>query len=288
MTDIAFVTTCKGRLHHLRETLPLIVAEQPAEIVVVDYACPDGAGDWVESHHPSVRVVRVTEDPGFCLPRARNFGARHSRSPWIVFIDADVKIRPGWVEWMQRGLTPAGFYRAATEDGRTDREAYGTIICPRQGFETVGGYDEAFRGWGGEDDDFYDQLRLSGFAQRTYPHRFVQPIRHSDAERTRFQSVQDVNHFALVNSVYRQIKIQLMYFSEGGGQLALDRRLSLMAGIKDRLAGWDPATGRCDFGIEVDASAPPVDAFEIRKKLTLRFSISRADVEAARKSTGRS
>jgi hypothetical protein len=47
MTDVAFITTCKGGLHPIQETLPLIAAGSPAEIVVVDYGCPQGMGDWL-------------------------------------------------------------------------------------------------------------------------------------------------------------------------------------------------------------------------------------------------
>ena len=92
MNTIALITTCKGRLHHLRETLPLMASQGADEIVVVDYGCPDGAGDWVEREFPGVRVVRVDDDPGFCLPRARNAGARASSARWLAFVDADVKL----------------------------------------------------------------------------------------------------------------------------------------------------------------------------------------------------
>ena len=66
---IAFVTTCKGRLHHVRETLPLIAQQAPDEIIVVDYGCPDRVGDWVTANVPQARVVRVDDDPGFSLAR---------------------------------------------------------------------------------------------------------------------------------------------------------------------------------------------------------------------------
>lgn len=52
MKKLTYITTCKGRLHHLQETLPL-VANQPAiSLVVVDYGCPDHAGEWVAKQFP--------------------------------------------------------------------------------------------------------------------------------------------------------------------------------------------------------------------------------------------
>ena len=80
MSTIAFVTTCKGRLHHIRQTLPRFLAEKPDEVIVVDYGCPDMAGDWVEENHPAAKVVRVTDDPEFCAARARNMGGRAARA----------------------------------------------------------------------------------------------------------------------------------------------------------------------------------------------------------------
>src|SRR6185369_6037579 len=99
--QVGFVTTCKGRLHHIQRTLPLIVAQLPKEVVVVDYGCPQSVGDWVETHFPNVTVVRVGDDPGFCLSRARNIGARQTSAPWICFTDADALITSGWTDWMR-------------------------------------------------------------------------------------------------------------------------------------------------------------------------------------------
>src|SRR5574343_1128333 len=111
MTAFAFVTTCKGRLHHLQQTLPLIVAEAPDEIVVVDYGCPQGSGDWVEANYPQVKVVRVTDDDGFRLARARNLGAAACSAPWICFIDADIRVGSGFVAWMRANARQRHYYR---------------------------------------------------------------------------------------------------------------------------------------------------------------------------------
>ena len=40
----SIVTTCKGRLGNLKQSLPTFVAEAAAEVVVVDYDCPEGTG----------------------------------------------------------------------------------------------------------------------------------------------------------------------------------------------------------------------------------------------------
>jgi hypothetical protein len=69
--QIAFVVTCKGRLHHLRQSLPLLASQPDCECVVVDYDCPDQTHLWVAEHFPAVRVVRVSDAPapGISAPR---------------------------------------------------------------------------------------------------------------------------------------------------------------------------------------------------------------------------
>lgn len=234
MHQIAFVITCKGRLHHLRQTIPAIVEQAPAEIIVVDYGCPDNTGDWVEANYPDVKVVRVGDDPGFCLPRARNIGARNSTTPWICFIDADIRINPGWLDWMNSHLAAGCFYRAAPDGGVRNNETFGTVICPRIPFEQIGGYDEAFRGWGGEDTDLYlrltDEMKLK---EAAYPSSFVEPISHDDSERTKFHDIKKRETQHLINVSYIRIKQHLL--REHVDQLPIDVRSDMMEQLKRQL-----------------------------------------------------
>ncbi len=293
MTSIAFITTCKGRLHHLRETLPLMSGAGASEVIVVDYGCPDGAGDWVEQNCAGVRVMRVTDDPGFCLARARNIGARHTRADWLVFIDADVKVSPGWVEWMRQHLERGRFYRAGRVGGERDPESYGTVVCARQDFARADGYDEAYRGWGGEDDDFYLRLAMNGVIESEYPAHFVTPIRHGDAERTRWSDIANRKVHAIVNRCYAQAKMQLAAFRGRRGPLDLATRVRLMEQTRRKIAAWN-----CD-----DGQPPPVLTYTVvgdswlpapyAMRRTLQFSIQidhrrgrRADARAPRPEAG--
>lgn len=244
MQQIAFVTTSKGRLHHIRETLPRIVGQAPAEIIVVDYGCPDGTAAWVEAHYPGVKVVRVDDDPGFCLPRARNLGAAQASAPWICFIDADIRIQPGWVDWMRQQLASGRFYRAAADaGGERDGETFGTVICERAAFDRIGGYDEAFRGWGGEDTDLYARLAAQpAVREADYPAHFVEPISHDDAERTQFHEVKRKDTQGRINIAYIRVKQHLL--AHHVDQLSLEVRRALMEQLKRQFGGDGAGSGR--------------------------------------------
>jgi len=237
MTSIAFVTTCKNRLHHIRQTLPIIANSKASEVVLVDYGCPDNAGDWVEANLPAIKVVRVTDDTGFSAARARNMGAAVTSSEWLVMIDGDVVIDPDWLDWMHENLKVGEFYRAAPIDGKRDPETYGTAICRRADFMAMGGYDDAFRGWGGEDDDLYQRLGARGLERCHYPSRFVSAIHHGNEERGGWDGLSGMEDKSLLNYAYMTAKTQAIH-ANGGKPLSLASRQSLMDGTRHALARW--------------------------------------------------
>lgn len=256
MNAIAIVTTCKGRLHHLRETLPLMAAQGADEVVVVDYACPDGAGDWVAKQFPDVRVVRVDDDPGFCLPRARNLGAATSTADWIAFVDADVKLSPGWIDWVRANARPGRFYRAGPVGGVRRPDTFGTIVCARRDFDAAGGYDEAMRGWGGEDLDLYARLAQAGAADSEYPGHLVDAIAHGDQQRTRWHAVKDTTLQSVVNQCYLAAKYQVAAFRGPQRPLDLETRTRLLDQTRRQVSAWNGDT---------------------TKPLTLKYTVTGAD-----------
>jgi glycosyltransferase involved in cell wall biosynthesis len=272
MIEVAFITVSKGRLHHIRQTLPLIVAQRPAEIIVVDYGCPQQTGAWVAESHPTARVVRVDDDAGFCLARARNIGARHCRSPWLFFIDADVEVKPGLVEWASQKASPTHYYVVAGQP----KELAGTVLVHRQAFKSVFGYDEVFRGWGGEDFDLYHRLTSAGFCRSNLP-ALLAPVLHEDAERVAFYPVRDIQLQLLINCFYLAAKQQIAATAGGRGQEPPRAALqSVMDTIVKEFTVWDQA-GRgplpsITFNIAGKGWLPPPFVLEKQTSFTLRLT----------------
>lgn len=203
------ITTCKGRLHHLKQTLPFLANKENVEVIVVDYGCPDNAGDWVSKNYPSVRVVKQTDDQGFCAARARNIGASMASTEWLLFIDADIKAQGMLLDWAANNLRAESFYLSPNLVG----DLYGTFFTSRKAFEKIGGYDECFRDWGGEDNDIYYRLVRSGQLQKNYAEGLFEPIPHSNEERFKFAENQDVSQtkdfFTPLNVFYGSVKYDL-------------------------------------------------------------------------------
>lgn len=92
------VTTCKGRLDHLKLTLPTWLEHSDEHIIVVDSGCPQGAGAWaraLEQHRVwgifCSRQVDVAWNASTARNRALKMLQEHSPIAHpVLFLDADV------------------------------------------------------------------------------------------------------------------------------------------------------------------------------------------------------
>lgn len=197
MTACSIVVTCKGRLEHLKRSLPAML-RQATEVVVVDFDCPDATSAWVAGHHPAARVVKVGAAPIFNAARARNLGAAAARGDWLFFIDADIVPGDRLRESLLPGLDPVFFYRPAP----MQRQFWGTLLVPRARFLQVDGYDEVIVDYGGEDDDLYLRLQQAGMRQSNYPAQWLSEIPHDNALRGQYHALSDIRTSQRANSLY--------------------------------------------------------------------------------------
>ena len=95
-TPVSVVIPAKNVAAYIGETLASALAQREVdEVIVVD----DGSTD------STAAIVRAIRDPRLRLmtndssgvSAARNLGARHARGEWLLFLDADDRLRPGAV-----------------------------------------------------------------------------------------------------------------------------------------------------------------------------------------------
>ncbi len=102
------------------------------EIIVVDNGSTDG----------TKRAIRDFSDARYvCCPergrsQARNFGARLARGEFLAFVDADVILAPGWLQYVEQYLASAPL------------DALATSVVPRpEGDTTLDRYRRHFAEW---------------------------------------------------------------------------------------------------------------------------------------------
>jgi hypothetical protein len=173
---ISFIIGHRGaeRIPHLLATIRSIAGQRDVsfECIVVEQS------ERIEARaHLPARVRYVHDAVAGAEPynrsRAFNVGARAARGDVLVLHDNDIVVPRGYAsaaaKVMDRGADFANlirflFYLPGTDvrfDSPPERVVQntqgGSIVAQREAYFDIGGYDEAFLGWGGEDNDFWDR-----------------------------------------------------------------------------------------------------------------------------------
>lgn len=65
------------------------------EIIFADNASTDGTAAWIAREHPEVKIVRHPENWLFC--RGNNAALPHATGEFVVLLNNDVEVPPGWL-----------------------------------------------------------------------------------------------------------------------------------------------------------------------------------------------
>ena len=202
---IAFCTTCKGRAQHLKATLPKNLADNAdyfnAKFIVLDYGSQDGLFSWLALEHwkdiESGRLV-VYHHPhwgAFHMAHAKNMAARLGileGADILVTLDADNFTGPGFAHFVAGRLTDPGIFLCPDYvrikslphgPGRPQRGYAGRLAIRAQEFIKMGGYDETFDTWRGEDIDMIERLKRTGYTIRMIDNCYLNAIPHGPGVR---------------------------------------------------------------------------------------------------------
>lgn len=205
--EFSVLVIAHGRAGHLRRLLAGVdrSLDLPAEVVVVYMDEPSPV--LVTCGLP-LRIVHISSsdnDTGLPLARARNAAAAAAKTPNLVFLDVDCipstdlfralvgSLHPGSVLAMAE---PRYLEKPLEHDAEVDDVQLRELSVPHRartglpmgstmsryemfwslgfaitasGFARVGGFDEGFSGYGGEDTDFAFRAREAGLSMRFVP-----------------------------------------------------------------------------------------------------------------------
>ena len=177
---ITIATTCGGRLHHLKQTLPAMMeaaAEASdvvdVEVIVVDFGPTAGVRSFI-ALLPGVRRVPVIAAQ-WNFGKARNAALYASTGNVFVNVDADTFIDSESLEtvadWLEQQQLRS-YVRSANARGVHGRCAFFTAELIELGGFSEDGLDGAAHLMGADIADVYERADAAGFNSRKWPGRF--------------------------------------------------------------------------------------------------------------------
>jgi glycosyltransferase involved in cell wall biosynthesis len=212
---ISLCTTCMGRAHHLKQTLPRNLADSvdwsrpnDVEFVVLDYSSPDDLAQWITSD-PALKpyleagILRFARSEGhtkFRHSHAKNMAHALATGDFVCNVDADNFVGFGFVAYLRAVFRnrPNAIVATNRLDSRLNlgvhKGSMGRIALSKANFDLLGGYDESarFKGWSGEDTDMVIRA-LRMFLRPTFirERRFLRVVQHSDLDRVLLTECED-------------------------------------------------------------------------------------------------
>jgi len=215
--------------------------ERPFEVVVVDNASPDETPARL-AELDGARVVLNADNRGF--GPGCNQGARLARGRYLLLLNTDAFVQPGWLGPMIDALERepgigAVVPRYVHEDGRLQEAGAllgqdGTVVTYGDGdrperlryrfrrivdyggaacmllrsaeFAALGGFDEAFAPAYYEDVDLCFRLAHSGRATLYEPRSVVAHVRHASGGFDRAKALSDVNRARFVERWHARLR----------------------------------------------------------------------------------
>ena len=185
--QVTFIIGHRGmaRLPHLLATLRSIACQRDANIecVVVEQDAISQIGPHLPSWVRLVHTPPPTPNMPYCRSWTFNVGAKHAKGDVMVLHDNDMLVPVDYASWIlkrvARGyqvVNPKRFIfylsQAHTEQVFAglanpldfapeaivqNLEGGGSVGITRTAFDAIGGMDESFVGWGGEDNEFWER-----------------------------------------------------------------------------------------------------------------------------------
>jgi hypothetical protein len=208
---------------------------QDAEVVVVDYSCPEGSGDYVARHFPAALVVRVDGMSEYSHAKSHNAGALKASGEVLIFCDADTIVADHAVEWIDENLPPDMYGRIPRESAErfadssvlSRNQLCGFQVIPAATFRALNGFDEVLRGYAdGADVDIGQRLQLIGLGKFALSIDIIRDILpHGDVERLQHYP-EPISKSYAAGLVYNTAKMSLMRL-RGQANLPLQTRQTL-------------------------------------------------------------
>ena len=158
----------------------------PCHLIIVDNGSTDGTADYLWGLEKEMGLHIITNDANLGFAKAVNLGLVMSDSPYVIILNNDVEVGPGWLKTLIQAMEAnphigamgvlstaktqatweGHFYPIGVkviENYRLGQLPYSCVVLRREAIDVVGLLDEEFFLYG-EDDDYNIRLIRAGWS----------------------------------------------------------------------------------------------------------------------------
>ena len=161
---ISCVFPVMNRNDRIEEVVPTwLDCDEVGEVLIVDWSSKEPVANLKIIKHPKIRVIRVEDEECFLsLSFSINLGIMMARYDNILKLDRDYKlVNKNFCKILFRN-SGKNHFLCGTVPYQDHLCYFGLSYFHRDNFYKIGGFNENFIGWGGEDIDFYERLEKIG------------------------------------------------------------------------------------------------------------------------------
>ena len=214
-----------NRRHHLELTLPVNLADNKStatSFLILDYNSDDGLQEYIfnnfreEIKSGKLRYRRYADAKYFSHSHSRNLAVRLADATYICNVDADNFTGSNFDEYLIRQFEQhPRVVISALSNPLNIYGAFGRMATRRADFNEVGGYDEAFEGYGFEDYDLVNRLEQNGLVKLLIDNaEFLKTVSHDNNDRVAREWTNDQLYLLYRQQVNDSVQVLLYLFKD--------------------------------------------------------------------------
>lgn len=175
--EFSFLTTSMNRCKDLKETYFKNIytacnnMSVRFEFVLLNFNSTDDIDDWISksnfSKYCRFTYIKTKKHKYFNMSKAKNIVGRYAVGDKLCWLDADNLLTPTYIHQIQSYFSKEkNRIYVAPKYNRNKKGICGRVVCKKNHFMEIGGYDETFDGWGYEDIDFTKRLEKVGIKNK--------------------------------------------------------------------------------------------------------------------------
>ena len=164
---ISFGTSCMGRLHHIKKTYlrnikVALDTYDNCEFVLLNWNSRDGLDDWVKENLTEyiesgiVKYIHTTIPLKFSQAITKNITCKNASGDIVCVLDGDNRLKPKFISKIVEEFNCHEF----PIFGSHGAGVAGRMVCFKEHFLKIRGFDESLTKWGYEDCDFINRFKV--------------------------------------------------------------------------------------------------------------------------------